>query len=76
MPRWLGYALALIIVLALAPGMAWLGHKHGAKVKRGAALASLMLGFGVIFDPPRRPPVDAQEEKEKGRPPGGEPPTA
>jgi hypothetical protein len=33
-----------------------------------------MLGFGVIFDPPRRPPIDAQEEKEKGRPPGGEPP--
>jgi hypothetical protein len=49
MSAWLGYLLALG---ALAPLMAWLGHRHGRSIKGGPALASILLGFGVPFDPP------------------------
>ncbi|HEY2750394.1 hypothetical protein [Phenylobacterium sp.] len=52
MSAWLGYLPALGALVVLAPLMAWLGHRHGRSIKGGLALASILLGFGVPFDPP------------------------
>jgi hypothetical protein len=74
MPEWLGYLLALAALLVLAPLLAWLGHRHGRGIKGGIALASVMLGFGVPFDPPVKALIEAREEQVKGDDETGEPP--
>jgi hypothetical protein len=74
MPRWLSYLIPLLIVLIIAPAIGWLGHSQGAKIKRGAAMASLLLGFGMPFDPPSRHLIEAKEGEEKGPDAAGDPP--
>jgi hypothetical protein len=74
MSAWLGYLLALGALVVLAPLMAWLGHRHGRSIKGGLALASILLGFGVPFDPPTKHLIEANEGEEKGDSESGEPP--
>jgi hypothetical protein len=73
---WLGYLLALGVFLALAPLLAWVGHRHGRSIKGGIALASFMLGFAPI-DPPSKHIIEATqkriaEDDETGEPPDPE----
>lgn len=75
MPRWLDYLIPLLVVLLLAPLVAWLGHSYGGKLKRGAAMASLLMGFGLPFDPPSKHLIEAKEGEEEGREASGDPPT-
>ena len=74
MSNWSGYLLAFGALLVLAPLLAWLGHKHGRSIKGGVALASVMLGFGVPFDPPLKALIEAREEQVTGDEENGEPP--
>jgi len=74
MPPWLGFLLALAALIVLAPLLGWLGHKHGRQVKRGVALASIMLGFGVPLDPPTKHLIEAKEGHVSGSDENGEPP--
>ena len=74
MPAWLGYLLAIVALLALAPLLGWLGHKHGRSIKGGMALASLMLGMGAMFDPPVKAATEAEEAQVKGDQGSGDPP--
>ena len=74
MPHWLGYPLAVLAVVLLAPLVGWLGHRHGSSIKGGVALASLMLGFGVPFDPPTKHLIEASERRVAEDDESGEPP--
>jgi hypothetical protein len=74
MPSWLGDLLALAALIVLAPLMAWVGHKHGRRLKGGLALASIMLGFGVPLDPPTKHLIEAAEGEVKGDNENGDPP--
>lgn len=71
---WLGDLLALAALIILAPLVAWIGHKHGRSIKGGIGLASIMLGFGVPFDPPTKHLIEAAEGEVKGDNETGEPP--
>ena len=73
MPSWLGYLAALIAFLVLAPLVAWLGRRHGRSIKGGAALASMMLGMGAMFEPSKRALSEVREEQVKGGADTGEP---
>lgn len=73
MPAWLGYLLALVALVVLAPLIGWLGHRHGRSIKGGMALASLMLGVGVI-DPPAKQAIEANERRVAKGDENGEPP--
>jgi hypothetical protein len=75
MPSGLGYVLAFVALLILAPLLGWLGHRHGRSIKGGVALASIMLGFGVPLDPPTKHLIEAKEARVKGDDESGEPPS-
>lgn len=70
MADWVGYPIALAGLLVLA---AWLGLRHGRKVSRTAGLALFMLGFGQMFDPPRRHMIEAIGGEEQDGESSGEP---
>jgi hypothetical protein len=72
MPTWLGYVLALAALLATAPIFAWLGRKHGRSIKGSAGLALVMLGFGAMFDPPKKALIEAVQGEEEGSQESGE----
>jgi len=72
MPSWLSYVLAIVALLTLAPLMAWVGHKHGRQIKGGVALASVLLGIGVI-DPPAKQAIEANERRETDEDESSEP---
>ena len=74
MPSWLGYLLAVVAILILAPLIGWLGHRHGRSIKGGVALASILLGFGVPMDPPTKHLIEAKEGRVAGDDESGEPP--
>ena len=74
MPPWIGYLLAFGALLVLAPLLGWLGHRHGRSIKGGVAMASLMLGFGAMFDPPAKAAIEAEEARVKGDKGSGDPP--
>jgi hypothetical protein len=73
MPSWLGYFLAIAALLILAPLMAWVGHRHGRKLKGGLALASML--FVVLpFEPPPKPKIEANVRRVAGDDESGDPP--
>jgi hypothetical protein len=74
MSSWLGYLLAVVALLILAPFIGWLGHRHGRSIKGGVAMASLMLGMGAMFDPPKKAAMEAEEAMVKGDKGSGDPP--
>ena len=73
MDGWLGWLLALGALLLLAPAMAWLGRKHARSIRGTAGLAMVLLGFGQVFDPPRRHMIEAIEGEEQDTEASGEP---
>jgi hypothetical protein len=73
MPSWLGYLLALAALLVTAPVFAWLGRKHGRRLKGSAGLALVLLGFGAMFDPPKQALIEAVQREEEGSDESGEP---
>ena len=73
MPVWLQYLIAFVALLVLAPLVAWGARKGGAKARGGFMMASILLGFGEVLDPPSKHAIEATEE-EKGSPETGEPP--
>lgn len=75
MAVWVQYLLAVVVFLALAPLVAWLARGLGAKAKGGLMLASVLLGFGAVMDPPAKHAIEAAEPV-KGSPENDEPPLA
>jgi hypothetical protein len=61
MALWLQYLIAAIALLVLAPLIAWLGRRLGSRAKGGLMLASIMLGFGEVLDPPSKRSTKAAE---------------
>ena len=73
MAVWLQDLIALLALIVLAPLFAWIGLRHGRKIRGGLVLASFLLGFGHAMDPPPHEKVEAAEPG-KGGPQPGEPP--
>jgi hypothetical protein len=71
MPGWAAVLIALAVVAVLAPMAAMLGKGQGRKIKGGLAIA--ILGFGAIFDPPRRHAMEAHQREEEPSEDSGEP---
>lgn len=69
----MAWLIALAALLVLAPLAAWLGRRHGKAVRGTAGLALVLLGFGQVFDPPRRHMIEAVEGEEQDRTASGEP---
>ncbi len=82
MPAWTGYLIAFAALVLIAPFAARLGRWQGrqqGKARRGLkgnlALASLLLGFGAVMDPPQRHAIEARQREEEPDPGAGDPPT-
>lgn len=73
MAVWLQYLIAFAALVVLAPLVAWLAHRFGSKAKGGLMLASVLLGFGAVMDPPSKHAIEAAEPV-KGSPENDEPP--
>ncbi|MFT4254320.1 MAG: hypothetical protein QM608_17785 [Caulobacter sp.] len=73
MAAWLQYLLVFAALLVLAPLVAWLARRAGSRAKGGLMLASVLLGFGEVLDPPSRHAVESVEPA-KGSPENDEPP--
>ena len=82
MPAWTGYLIAVAALILIAPLARQLGRQLGkspGKARRGLkgnlALASLLLGFGAVLDPPQRHAIEARRREEEPDPGAGDPPT-
>ena len=75
MALWLQYLLALAALVVLAPLVAWAARRFGAKARGGLMMASMLLGFGAVVDPPTKHAIEAAEPA-KGSPDNDEPPLA
>lgn len=73
MAVWLQYLVAFAALLVLAPLVAWLAHRFGAKARGGLMLASVLLGLGAVMDQPAKHAIEAAEPV-KGSPENDEPP--
>ena len=73
MAVWLKELIAVLALIVLAPLAAWIGLRHGRKIRGNLVLASILLGFGHAVDPPPHQKVEAAEPG-KGGPQPGEPP--
>ncbi len=73
MAVWLKELIAVLALIVLAPLVAWIGLRHGRKIRGNLVLASILLGFGHAVDPPPHQKVEAAEPG-KGGPQPGEPP--
>ena len=62
--------IAAIIVVGAAA--AWLGRAYGKRIRRGAMMGFVLLGFGTVVDPPSRHASEAAE-KEADSESNGEP---
>ena len=79
MPAWTGYLIAIAAIILVAPFAARVGKWQGKARRRGQkgnlALASLLLGFGAVLDPPQRHAIEARQREEEPDPGAGAPPT-
>ena len=71
MEGWVGIIIAIVAVVVLAPLLAWIGKGQGRRIKGGVAIA--LLGFGAIFDPPRRHLAEAIQQQDEEEDESGEP---
>jgi hypothetical protein len=74
MPRWRQYLIAFAALVVIAPLIALAAKRLGRAARGGLMLASVLLGFGAVMDPPSRRLVEANEKMKKGSPETGEPP--
>ena len=74
MPRWQQYLIALVVLLVIAPFIALAAKRFGRAARGRLMLASVLLGFGAVMDPPSKHMVEANEKMKKGSPETGEPP--
>ena len=65
--------VAVLALLVLAPVFAWIGKRHGRRIRGNLVMASILLGLGHAMDPPPAQKVEAAEPG-KGGPQPGEPP--
>lgn len=65
--------IAVLALLVLAPVFAWIGKRHGRRIRGNLVMASILLGIGHAVDPPPAQKVEAAEPG-KGGPQPGEPP--
>lgn len=75
MAPWIQYLLALAALVVLAPLVAWAARRFGAKARGGLMMASMLLGFGAVVDPPTKHAIEAAEPA-KGSSDNDEPPLA
>lgn len=73
MALWLKDLIALGALLVVTPLFAWIGLRHGRRIRGSIVLASFLLGFGHVMDPPPHEKVEAAEPGRRGPKPG-EPP--
>lgn len=73
MPFWLEILIVLAALVVLAPPLAWLALRFGAKARGGVALASVLLGLGAVIDQPAKHALEAAEPVARS-PENGEPP--
>lgn len=73
MTIWMQYLIAFLVLLALAPLVAWLARRLGSRTRGGLMLASVLLGLGAVVDPPSKQAIEAVEPP-KGSPENDEPP--
>jgi hypothetical protein len=73
MEWWLQLVIGVLALVVLAPLAAWIGRRHGRRIRGNLVMASILLGFGHAVDPPPQEKVEAAEPG-KGGPLPGEPP--
>jgi hypothetical protein len=73
MAWWLQVLMVVAALVVVAPLAAWIGLRHGRKIRGNLMMASVLLGFGHAIDPPPQDKVEAAEPG-KGGPLPGEPP--
>ena len=74
MSTWADWLLAILVLALAAPFIAIGARRLGRSAKGGLALASVLLGFGQVLDPPSKHAVEVGENKRKDRAAPGEPP--
>ena len=81
MPTWLLTLLAVVAVAALALLLGWSAAFGSAqriaaarRLRRYRAMGSMLLGFGMVFDPPARHAVEASERRVSKGDENGDPP--
>jgi hypothetical protein len=74
MPAWLQLPLIVLVLAIVAPAIAWIAKRHGARARGGFGLAMILLGIGEAADPPSKHIIQASEGREKSSPAPGEPP--
>jgi hypothetical protein len=73
MEQVLKVALPIAALLVVLPLAALAGRRFGARARGGLMLASVLLGFGAVLDPPMKHVVEAADPP-KGSPENDEPP--
>jgi hypothetical protein len=73
MAVWVQDLIALGALLVLAPLIAFVGRRHGKRIRGNLVLAGILLGLGHTLDPPPQQKVEAAEPGKPGPKPG-EPP--
>ena len=68
--------IAVLALLVLAPVFAWIGKRHGRRIRGNLVMASILLGIGHAMDPPPAQKVEAAEPGEGGPQPGEPPATS
>ena len=81
MPNWLWTLLAFVAIAALALALGWSSAfgaqqrlRAGQRLRRYTAMGSVLLGFGMVFDPPARHAVEASERRVSKGDENGDPP--
>ena len=67
------YLLDFGALVVLAPLAVLAGRRLGGRARGGLMLASILLGFGAVMDPPARHMIEAAEPPDSAPEPG-EPP--
>ena len=62
---WLQYLIAFAVLCALAPLIALMARRFGRRARGGLMMASILLGFGEVVDPPSKHVIEAQGAEEK-----------
>jgi hypothetical protein len=74
MPTWANWLLAILALAVAAPFFAVGARRLGRSARGGLALASMLLGFGQVLDPPSKHAIEAGEHTRKDRAAPGDPP--